>query len=82
MHCKIKHSYIIGHYNPPVRVIDLVSHTTCVVCYRFFLRNLFMEILFTLRVLARNLLRGNRRRNTFRILFFMSGLGPESWLFV
>ena len=26
---------------------------------------LFMAILFTLRVFARNLLRGNRRRNTF-----------------
>ena len=35
--------------------------------HRFF-EKLFMAILFTLRVLARNLLRGNRRRNTFRIL--------------
>ena len=35
-----------------------------------FLRNFFMAILFTLRVLARNLLRGNRRRNTFRISFW------------
>ena len=24
------HTYIIGHYNPSVRIIDLVSHTTCV----------------------------------------------------
>ena len=30
----------------------------------------FMAILFTLRVFARNLLRGNRRRNTFRISFW------------
>ena len=30
---------------------------------------LFMAILFTLKVFARNLLRGNRRRNTFRISF-------------
>ena len=30
---------------------------------------LFMAILFTLRIFARNLLRGNRRRNTFRISF-------------
>ena len=36
---------------------------------RFFVK-LFMAILFTLRVLARNLLRGNRRRNTFRISFW------------
>ena len=34
-----------------------------------FLRNFFMTGLFTLRVFARNLLRGSRRRNTFRISF-------------
>ena len=26
------HTYIIGHYNPSIKVIDLVSHTTYVVC--------------------------------------------------
>ena len=26
------HTYIIGYYNPSVRIIDLVSHTTYVVC--------------------------------------------------
>ena len=36
---------------------------------RFF-EKLFMAILFTLRVLARNLLKGNRRKNTFRISFW------------
>ena len=35
--------------------------------------NLFMTILFTLRVFARNLLRGNRRKNTFRIFVLMCG---------
>ena len=29
------HTYIIGHYNPSVRIIDLVSHTTYVVCINF-----------------------------------------------
>ena len=29
------HLYIIGHYNPSVRIIDLVSHTTYVVCVNF-----------------------------------------------
>ena len=29
------HTYIIGHYNPSVRIIDLVSHTTYVVCVNF-----------------------------------------------
>ena len=28
-------TYIIGHYNPSVRMIDLVSHTTYVVCVNF-----------------------------------------------
>ena len=37
--------------------------------YRFF-KKLFMEILFTFRVFARNLLRGNRQRNIFHILFW------------
>ena len=29
------HTYIIGHYNPLARIIDLVSHTTYVVCVNF-----------------------------------------------
>ena len=29
------HTYIIGHYNPSVRIIDLVSHTIYVVCVIF-----------------------------------------------
>ena len=29
------HTCIIGHYNPSVRVINLVSHTTYVVCVNF-----------------------------------------------
>ena len=29
------HTYIIGHYNPSARIIDLVSHTTYVVCVNF-----------------------------------------------
>ena len=35
---------------------------------RFF-EKLFMAILFTVNIFARNLPRGNRRRNTFYILF-------------
>ena len=33
--CNIKHTYITGHNNPSVRIIDLVSHTTYVVCVNF-----------------------------------------------
>ena len=29
------HTYIIDHYNPSVRIIDLVSHNTYVVCVNF-----------------------------------------------
>ena len=29
------YTYIIGHYNPSVRIIDLVSKTTNVVCINF-----------------------------------------------
>ena len=62
-----------GHYNPSVRIIDLVSHTTYVVCVNFIhkwrdlqfkvdserqiFEKLLMANLFTLRVFARNLLR-------------------------
>ena len=72
---------------------DLVSHTTYVVCVNFIhewwdlqfkvdserqiFEKLFMAILFTLRVFARNLLRGSRRRNTFCILFWCLAWGSN-----
>ena len=40
-HCPIEavsigiHTYIIGHYNPSVSIINLVSHTTYVMCVNF-----------------------------------------------
>ena len=58
---EVLHTYVIGHYNLSVRIIDLVSPMLFVL--------LFMVILFTLRVFAGNLLRGNLRRNNFGILF-------------
>ena len=33
--CALNISYIIGHYNPSVRITGLVSHTTYVVCVNF-----------------------------------------------
>ena len=42
-----------------------------------FLRNFLMAALFTLRVFARNLLRGNRRRNTFRIFIWRLAWGSN-----
>ena len=91
------HTYIIGHDNPSARIIDLVSHTAYVVCVNFIhkwrtyslkstpngrlFEKIFMAILFTLRDFARYLLRGNRRRNTFRILFrsLSWGSSPGFW---
>ena len=32
----VLHTYIIGQYNPSVRIIDLVSHTTYVMCINFY----------------------------------------------
>ena len=69
LHSRV-HTYIIGHYNPSVRIIDLVSHTTYGVGGYLIFEKLFMAILFTHRVFVRNLLRGNRRRNNFRMLFW------------
>ena len=76
---------------PFSQAYDLASHTTHVVCVNFMrecltvfnvdserqivLRNFFIADLFTLRALARNLLRGNRRRNTF---LFRFGVWPGS----
>ena len=86
------HTYIICHYNTSVRIIDLFSHIILYISveiynlkstpYDRFSEKLFMAILFTLRVFARNLLRVNCRRNTFRISYLMSSLGLEPWLFV
>ena len=79
---------LIGHYNPSVRCVLILYISGGTYCLKSttndrFFEKLFMVILFTLRVFARNLLRGNRRRNTFRISFFlMSGLRLEPWLFV
>ena len=73
------HICIIGHYNPSVRIIDLVSHTNYVVCVNFIhkWRELQFKVdsfhgrfLFTLRVFVRNLMRGNCRRNTFFVFCF------------
>ena len=58
-------TYIIGHYNPSVRIMDLVPCTTYVMCFNFihkwtynlksiknnrFYEKLFMAILFAGRV--------------------------------
>ena len=62
-------TYVIGHYNPSVRIIDLVSHTTYVGVNfiqfevdfeRNILEKLFVAMfLFTFTVFGKNLLSGN-----------------------
>ena len=87
------HNWPLQHFSQD---FGLASHTTHVVCVNFisewrdlqfnvdserhFLRNFFMAGLFTLRVFARNLLRGSRRRNIFHISFLMTDLGYEPML--
>ena len=78
------HTYIVCYYNSSVRIMDLVCHTTYVVCVNFiqtwayslktspndkFFKKLFMAILLAFRVFTRNLLRGNQRRNIFSLYF-------------
>ena len=77
----IVHTYIIGHYNHSVRIMNLVSNTTYAVCVNFetyslkstpndrFFEKLFMAILFTVRVFATNLLRGNPEEQVFVFCF-------------
>ena len=74
----VRHTYIIGHYNPSVGIIDLVFHTIYVMFVNFihkwrdFFEKLFMaDFQFTLGVFARNLLRGNRRRNIYFFSYFV-----------
>ena len=81
----VLHTYIIGYYNSSVRITSwlLIPLMLCALVlyesggtYRLmstvndrFLRNFFMTGLFNLRVFARNLLRGNRRRSIFLFIF-------------
>ena len=93
----VKVTCIIGYYNTSVRITDLVSHTTHVVCINF--RRKWLNLQFNVdsaqqiiwetfhgsfnysQIFARNLLRGNRRRNIFLLyLILMSGLGLETRL--
>ena len=90
VHSGYTYIYIIGHYNPSVRTIDLVSHTTCVVCVNFIHK--WRDLQFKVdskRQIFWHFFHGNfiysqsfHRRNTFCIFVLMSGLGLEPWLYV
>ena len=89
--CMKTHAYIIGHYNPSVRKAQLLTpliQCALILCesggtYSLtptpndrFLKN-FFTVDLCIRVFARNLMRGNGRRNSFRIEFLMTDLGYE-----
>ena len=86
------HTYIIGHYNPSVRITALLAKPLMLYLfilyvsdgtYSFF-RNFFMADLFTLRVFVKNQLRGKSRTEIFFFSYFglMSALGYEPGLYV
>ena len=79
------YAYKIGHCKPLVRIIDLVSHTIYIVCINFIYKwrdlqykvdsELFMPVLITLKVFARNLLGAIAEENFFLYFVLLSGLG-------
>ena len=91
------HTYIIGHYNPSVRIIGLVSHTTHVMCVNFMRewRNIQFNVDSERQILEK-LFHGNfiysqsfcqksaerkSPKKYFSYLVLMSGLGLELWIF-
>ena len=85
-------TYIIGHYNPSVRIIDLVSHTTYIVCINFihnistandrFFKKLFMAV----SVYSENFCQKSAERKSpkkyFLYFVLVPELGYEPWLYV
>ena len=73
------HTYIIGHYNPSVKIIDLVSHTIYVVCVLI----LYMsgETYSLKSTPSGRLLREIRRTNTFFVFCFDVWPGARTLVF-
>ena len=92
------HTYKIGHWKPSVRFIDLVSHTTYVVCVNFIPkcqdlqfkvdseRQFFWENFHGICIYSHSFCKKSAKRNSSKkyFLYFvlMSGLGLETWLYV
>ena len=78
------HTYVIGRYNPSVRFIDLVSHTTYIVCV------LILYIsggTYSLKLTPNDrcfekLFMEEIADKIIFVFCFMSGLGLEAWLYV
>ena len=86
---KYIHTYTIGHYNPSVRIIVLVSHATYDVCVNFidnwrdlqFKEKLFMAILVYSKNFCQKSAEKKLPKKDFLYLVLMSGFGLEPWLF-
>ena len=91
------HTYIIGHYNPSISIIDLVSHTTYVVCFSFihgviyslqstpndrFFEKLFMAVFIYSQSSCQKSVERKSSKKYFSYFVLMSGLGLEPWLYV
>ena len=90
--------YIIGHYNPSVRIIGLVSHITYVVYVNFIhkwwypefkvdsKRQIFWEHFHSNFINSQSFCQKSAERKSpkkyFLYFVLMSGLGLEPWLFV
>ena len=84
---------IIGHYNPSVNIIDLVSHTTYVMCVNFIHKWRYLQFkVDSERQIFWETFHGNffwqksadriSPKKYFSYFILMSGLGLEPWLFV
>ena len=90
------HTYIIGHYNPSVRIVGLVSHTTYVVCVNFihkrrdlqfkvdFEQQIFEKLFMAIFIYSQSFCQKSAERKSpkkyFLYFVLIFGLGP--WLFV
>ena len=99
-YCNLKpcYTYIIGHYNPSVWIIDIVSHTTYVVCVIFIhkwrelqfkvdsKRQIFWKIFHINFFYTQKFWQksGDRKspKKYFSYFVLMFGLGLEPWLLV
>ena len=77
-------TYIIGHCKPSARIIDLVSHTAYIMCVNSIhkWRDLQFKVDSKRQTFWEtfHLLVGNRRRNSFCILFWGLSWSFEPWL--
>ena len=84
------HTYVFGHYNPSIKIIDLVSHTTYVVWWdlqfkestpngRFFLEKPFMAIFIYSQNFCQKCAERKSPKNHFLYFVLIPVLGLEPW---